>query len=354
MKNYSQKTFISIILTFSLLFSFSVIVCAQDSFAVGEVSTNAGEKKNGFIIVPAFNDEPEIKIPITVINGEKDGPVLALIAGVHGYEYPPILAMQRVGKKLEPSGLSGAVIIVHVANVPSFLRRTIYYNPYDWKNLNRVFPGKVDGTNTERIAYHITKEVIDRCDYLIDNHCGDGNEDLTTYLYCTELGDPELDRKTRELAVNYGFKIIVHETNRPRDRAASVYCANTALLRGKPAITIESGKVGRTDEEDVIAIVKGTYNTLVHLNMIEGKIESFDEPIWVQRLEILRSDYTGLFYPLVKRGEHVEKNELLGYVTDFFGNVLQKVKAPYSGMVMYVIATPPMNEGEPLVSVGGF
>ena len=225
------------VLVLSLLIP--VIIYGQD-FKVGEVITKPGEKSSGYIIAPAGDDSGEVRIPVTVVNGIKAGPVLALVAGVHGYEYPPVLAMARLSQMLDPMQLSGKVIIVHVANVPSFLKRTVYYNPYDWKNFNRVFPGKIDGTCSERSAYQITKEVIDQCDYLIDMHCGDGNEDLMPYLYCTEVGDQELDRKTRELAINFGMKVIVHETDRPKDTAESVYCGNTALLKGKPAITIES------------------------------------------------------------------------------------------------------------------
>lgn len=346
------------ILSFGVMLSF-VCVCfntalSQRVLQVGGVTANPGEKKSGFIMVPAGTDGPEVRIPVTVVNGAKAGPVLALTAGVHGYEYPPVLALQRLKKQLEPSQLSGAVIMVHVANMPSFMKRTVYYNPHDWVNLNRAFPGKVDGSMCERIAYQITNEVIDQCDYLIDNHCGDGNEDLMPYLYCTEVGDPSLDKKTRDLAVNYGFKVIIHETDRPKDKAASVYCANTALLRGKPAITIESGKLGRTDEEDIVRIVDGTYNTLKHLNMIAGKPELLFEPVWVEQLTVIRSEHDGLFYPLVHRGHHVQKDEMVGYLTDFFGNVIQEVKAPYDGIILYIIATPPMSKGEPMVSIGGF
>jgi predicted deacylase len=337
-----------------LLFIFLNQVSAQKTIRVGEVSTNPGEKKSGFIVVPAGNDGPEHKIPITVINGKKAGPVLALIAGVHGYEYPPVLALQRVGKKLDPSTLTGSVIIVHVANMPSFLKRTIYYNPHDWVNLNRAFPGKIDGTMCERIAYQITNEVIEHCDYLIDNHCGDGNEDLMPYLYCMVTGNPELDKKTRAFAENYGMKLMIHDTDRPKDKNASVYCSNTALVRGKPAITIESGKLGQTDEEDVVRIVRGTYNSLKHLKMLPGKPERIADPVWVQKYTIIRSEHDGLFYPIVHRAHHVQKGELVGYLTDFFGNKIQDVIAPYDGIVLYVVGTPPMAKGEPMASIGQF
>jgi len=274
---------------------------------------------------------------------------------VHGYEYPPVLAMTRLAKSLDPADISGKVIIVHVANIPSFIKRTIYYNPYDWKNLNRVFPGKVDGTSSERIAYQITKEVIDQCDYLIDNHCGDGNEDLMQYLYCTETGDARLDELTRGLAVNFNLKVIVHETGRTKDIKNSMYVSNTALLRGKPAISTEAGKLGGTDEEDIKTLLRGNYNILKHLKMLKGETEILYKSVWVQEYTIIKSEHEeGLFFPLVSRGYHVQKGEKVGYLTDYFGNTLQEVFAPYNGIILYIIATPPMAEGEPMVSIGRF
>lgn len=349
------KTRIHRIAINAVLIIISLTTFAQQPFTVGEVSTQPGEKESGYLKVPAGEDCGEINIPITVINGIDKGPVLALFAGVHGYEYPPVLAMMRLAKKLDPAELSGKVIIVHVANIPSFLKRTIYYNPYDWKNLNRVFPGIIDGTSSERIAYQLTKEVIDQCDYLIDNHCGDGNEDLVQYLYCTETGDPELDEKTKGLAVSFNLKVIVHETGRTKDANNSMYVSNTALLRGKPAISTEAGKLGRSDEEDVQTMLRGNVNILKHLNMIEGEPVMLFESVWVQEYTIVRSEHNeGLFFPLVSRGDHVQEGELVGYLTDYFGNTLQKVNAPYNGIILYIIATPPMSKGEPMVSVGRF
>lgn len=346
---------LSIIITFSFLFIFSFPVFGQNTLKVGEVNVNPGEKKSGFIIVPPGEDSGIVKIPVTIINGAEEGPVLALIAGVHGYEYPPVLAMTELAKNLDPADITGKVIIVHIANVPSFLKRTIYYNPYDWKNLNRVFPGKVDGTNTERIAYQITKEVIDQCDYLIDNHCGDGNEDLMQYLYCTETGNPKLDEAIRGLAINFNLKVIVHETGRTKDINNSMYVSNTALIRGKPAISTEAGKLGGTDVEDVIALIRGNYNILKHLKMIDGEPELLFKSVWVQEYTIIRSEHeAGLYFALVSRGDHVQKNELVGYLTDYFGNTIQEVFSPYDGIILYIIATPPMSEGEPMVSIGRF
>src|SRR5579884_3738584 len=132
--------------------------------------------QSGFIEIPAAGDAAT-RIPVTTIEGAS-GPVLALVAGNHGYEYPPILALQGLRAELSEADIRGTVIMVHVANMPSFLGRTVYFSPVDGKNLNRCYPGGASGTVSERIAHAITREVIAEADCLLDLHCGDGNESL--------------------------------------------------------------------------------------------------------------------------------------------------------------------------------
>ena len=326
---------------------------AQQSFKVGDVTAGPGEKRSGFIRVPAGTDCDAFGIPVTVIRGAKPGPVLALTAGVHGYEYPPILALQRLRREIEPAELSGTLILVHVMNLQSFLKRTTYYNPMDWKNQNRAFPGKADGTVTERTAYQITREVIAQCDALIDNHCGDSNEDLTPYVYCTATGNPAVDKKTKSLAESFGFAMIIHQRAEPGTPDAA-WCAHSALFKGKAALTVECGKLGRTDEEYTRAIANRCRNAMKHLGMIPGQPEVLSQPVWVQRTTYIRSEHEGLFYALVRGGQHVEKGQMVGYLTDFFGNTIQEAFAPVDGIVMYAITTPPMSKGEPMVKIGSF
>lgn len=118
---------------------------ATERLTIGPITVERGEKRSGFLDVPTGPDG-EARIPVTVVHGARPGPVLALIAGTHGSEYPPILALQRVRRDVDPARLAGTLILVHIANLPSFQRRTVYYGPADWKNLNRVYPGRIDGT----------------------------------------------------------------------------------------------------------------------------------------------------------------------------------------------------------------
>jgi hypothetical protein len=294
-------------------------------------------------------------IPITVFNGKQPGPVLGLVAGNHGYEYPPILALQMLRPhigRMTPRKLSGAVIMVHVANMPSFLGRTVYFSPLDQKNLNRVYPGNPDGTPSEKIAHAITTQVIEQCDYLLDLHCGDGNESLRPYVYQTVTADAALNARIAELVAHCGFDHIVIDRGRPTDPAASLYCSNTAVTRGKPAVTVEAGFLGVPDEKSAKMIAAGVENVLRYLKITSGTAKPIKKPVFLDPAPVILSPETGLLYPRVKRDETVKKGAVLAHITDFFGKKIADVKSPVAGIVLYIVATPPITKGQPIGCVG--
>ncbi len=327
-------------------------VSAQGRVAVAGVSAMPGTLASGAIEVAAGAGDSGTSIPITVINGISAGPTLALVAGTHGMEYVPIVALQRLRTGIDPRTLRGTVILVHVANMPSFLGRTIYYSPVDGKNLNRVFPGKADGTISERIAFAITREVIARATHVVDLHCGDGNESLRPYTYWITSGDPNVAGAARDMALAFGLERIVVDGGRPTDPAASVYLSNTAITRGKPALTTETGGVARVDEESVALVERGVAGLLAHLGMTRQGPPPVASPVWIEPSEVLRAGATGLFYPAVERGQMVRKGAAVGRITDFHGQTLERIIAPFDGEILYVIATPPITKGEPVAMVG--
>lgn len=325
---------------------------AQAPFTLAGVTAQPGTTVSGELRVPARASEPGTTIPFSILNGTKPGPVLLLSAGVHGYEYPPILALQRLRKTLDPREISGTVIMIHVANMPSYLKRTIYYSPIDGKNLNRVFPGKPDGTLSERIADVLTREAIQKATHLVDLHCGDGNESLRPYSYWVTTGEAKVAEEGRLLALAFGLDHIVVDRSRPTDPAASLYFSNTAITRGKPGLTIESGSQGGTDEASVVLIERGVAGVMKHLKMRATGPDPVAHPIWIGRNEVLTSTATGIFYPAVERGHTVAEGTLVGTITDFSGKTLQEIRAPFAGEVLYVLGTPPISEGEPIAFIG--
>lgn len=328
------------------------ITAAQAAFSVGPVTAAPGTMASGTLAVPAGGTDKGTTIPFTIINGASAGPVLALVAGTHGMEYVPILALQRMRTAIDPKTLRGTIIMVHVANMPSFLGRTVYYSPVDGQNLNRVFPGKADGTLSERIADTITREIIDRSTQVVDLHCGDGNESLRPYSYWVTTGDPKVAEEGKAMALAFGLDHIVVDRERPTDPKATQYLSNTAIIRGKPGLTTETGAVAGTDESDIALVERGVAGLMRHLGMRADGPAPVANPVWIDQNVVLRASVTGIFYPVVKRGDTVKKGSPFGRITDFHGNTLEDVTAPFDGEVLYVVATPPVSKGEPLGMVG--
>lgn len=325
---------------------------ARAQLSIGPVVARPGEKVSGYIDVPAGVDSAT-RIPVSVIQGRTPGPVLALVAGTHGMEVAPIVALQRLRATVNPAELRGTLVLVHVANLPSFVHRTIYRNPWDQKNLNRVYPGSPNGTVTERIAHLITREVIDKCDYLVDMHAGDGNEALRPFTYWNRLGlDPRVDSIAREMALAWGNDHIYIDTSRPKDLARAAYTQNTAHIKGKPAITAEAGYMGLPEEAMVAKNLESALRLMRYLGMIPGPVELLEAPVWFERTEVLTAPASGTWHSAVAMGVTVAKGALLGRLTDYFGRSIAEIRAPFGGVVLYTIGSPAMSKGEPVAMVG--
>jgi predicted deacylase len=325
---------------------------AQQAFTVGPVTAQPGTVAAGTIQIAARAGDSGTTIPITVVHGASAGPVLALIAGTHGMEYVPIVALQRLRDKIDPKTLKGTIVMVHVANMPSFLGRTIYYSPVDGKNLNRVYPGKADGTISERIAETITREIIGRATHVVDLHCGDGNESLYAYSYWITTGEPRVAETSRAMALAFGLDHIIVDKDRPTDPAASLYTTNTAVTRGKPGLTTETGGMAIVDEASIQLINRGVSGVMKHLGMRADGPAPIAKPVFLERTEVVRAGVTGVFYPAVERGHVVKKGAPLGRITDFHGKTIEEVVAPFDGQILYVIGTPPITKGEPVAAMG--
>ena len=333
-----------------LVCSSATLFVSAAGFTVGELTAQRGEQLSGFIKVPAGTDEGS-EIPLTITHGVNDGPVLALIAGIHGYEYPPITALQSVRAQLDPTTLSGTIIMVHIANMPSFMGRTVYYGPVDGKNLNRTFPGDPEGSLSQRIAHLLTTEVIDRADYLVDLHAGDGNEPLRPYVYMPVTGDAAFDAKIEGLAVAFGLDHIVMDTGPQSASGPSLFTDQTAIERGIPAITTETGQSGSNDPYWVGLAEWGIWNVLRHLNMIAEEEVANTGITWLSDYTVIKSPQSGIFRAVTREGYAVAVGANLGVLFDFFGNELTTIRAHFPGVVNYVISTPPVGEGEPVAMI---
>jgi predicted deacylase len=329
------------------------LAAAQDrkTFKVGTASAARGQKVTGTIDVPPGIDGG-LNIPVAVVHGAKPGPVLALVAGSHGTEYTSIIALEKLIARLNPADISGTVIIVPLINIPSFEQKVPHLNPVDKKSMNRFYPGKMDGTQTERASFLITKQVVEQCDHLIDLHGGDTDESLRPYSYWTKTGNEKQDQISREMVLAFGLDHIIISADRPKDPQASRYLENTATTRGKPSITVEAGHAGTVETDDVNVLIDGCLNVMRYLKMMAGAATTVQHPVWIERIATVASEQTGIFYTLVKRGTYVEQGMKIGYVTDYFGNVSFEARAPVAGVVLYVCAVPSMTKGATIANIG--
>lgn len=328
-------------------------------FVVGNLQAEPGTRVSGYLTVNSEN--PANNIPITIINGAEQGPTLALIAGVHGSEYVPIVALQTLRATINPEALNGRIILVHLANPESFFSRTVYYHPGDRQNLNRQFPGNVDGTITAQIAATLTKEVIDRADYLVDMHAGDGNEQLAPYIYMLITGDDALDEKIKKMALAFGIDTILKTDVRNDDRDNPQFTDVTAAFRGVPAITTETGQLGETGEASINLAINGVFKLMEALKMRPSSntiVEYRPHPElstrhirWLDGYEVITAPTSGAFHQGVDAGSIVVKDAIIGEIRDVFGEPLNTIKAPFNGWVNYIVGTPPITKGEPIVMI---
>lgn len=318
---------------------------------VRSLSAAPGEKISGNVAIKTAS--AETKIPLTIVHGTQPGPTLLVIAGVHGSEYSPIIATQRLGPQLNPQKISGTVILVHIANMPAYLGRTVYISPLDGKNLNRIFPGKANGTITDRIAYFLTNELYPLADAVLDMHSGDGNEQLIPSWtgYYGKAGTDEVIKASRAMAHAFGLSHIVEFQWQYEDVKDAIWGGSAAVARGIPSVDVEAGGMGIFNESAVEEIIEGVRRVMAHLGMTAERFTPVTEATVIREREYIGAPQDGSWVPLIDAGTVVSKGDLIGYMTDWYGNRVFEAYAPIDGLLLLRLEAPPVKEGETLAVV---
>ena len=341
-------------MTWTSILPVALAVCAAASAAdvtFGTATARSGQRANGFLAVPAGADAAA-NLPVIVINGARPGPVLALISGAHGTEYASILAMHKLARSVDPGSLSGTLVVLPLLNLASFAQMVPHLNPVDGKSMNRLYPGKADGTQTERISWAVTKQVLEKSDYTIDFHGGDLDENLRRYSYWADTGQSKLDSVSRGMVLAFGLDHIIIQRNRTPAANGAVTVSRQAQNMGKPTIVVEAGHAGTTLAEDVDVLVEGSLNVMRHLHMLPGTAPPVEHPVWIGNPAVVASDRDGFFHPLVTPEGYVRKGMKIGYATDAFGERIADFTAPLSGVVIYIRAVPSLKKGDNVAYIG--
>ncbi len=325
---------------------------AHPTFTVGTATATRGQKAFGVIHVPPGSDAG-YDIPVAVVHGARPGPVLAVVSGAHGTEYASIAAVEELitSPHVDPAHLAGTLILVPIVNVNSFEKMTPHVNPTDNKSMNRYYPGSAGGTQTDRASLVITKEVVDKCDHLIDLHGGDLDENLRPYSYWTVTGNQAQDDFSKQMVLAFGLDHIIIAADRPKDPNASRYLENTASVRGKASFAAEAGRSGPVDPGDVRLLEEGVRRVMAQLKMTSDRFPAPKPPIWVETVTV-SAERDGMFWPAVDRDAKVAKGSKLGTVSDLLHQQPQDITSPDAGIVMFVRALPTLHKGDTIASVG--
>lgn len=316
---------------------------AEQPFQLGDVTVRRGEKYQGDI---SFANG-DIVLPGTIICGKLPGKTMLITGGVHSGEYVGIQACVELGAELQPEKTVGTIVILKVLNRPAFENRAGSLGLSDGKNLNRVFPGNPNGTEMERLAWAITKEVYPKVDYYIDLHSGDDFEALTPYVYYAGKAAQEVTEVSRKMAEQVDVPYMV------RSMVSSGGAYNYAASKGIASILLERGGMGAWTSEEVNSDKRDVRNILSSLGMyqIRRDVRNY-VPMEVTDVCYQAASEDGLWYPAAKPGDMVAEGALLGTIRDYNGKLRETCRAEYTGVVLYQTGSLQVTEGGPVVAYG--
>ena len=320
----------------------------RSTVRIRDVEASRGTKAEGWLAIGDTAGGP-IRVPVVVLNGSEDGPTLCLTAGVHATEYAPIAAVMELIQSIDPVRLRGAVIAVPVTNLRMFESRTGFTSPLDGLNLNKIAPGRSDGSISEILADVMLREVIGAAEYHIDFHAGDLGEELYPFAGYSLTGRRDLDAKGEALARAFTPLLI---SLSPPDSSIPPFAGSlnhAATRNGVVSILAEAGGNGTLDDADVRVHVDGARQVMRHLGMIDGPAAPPGKRVAARDRVVVRAKRAGLLRLTARIGDDIEAGQELGEIRDVFGAVVERVCATGSGIVGLVWAHKVVNTGDPIL-----
>lgn len=304
----------------------------------------SGERATINLPVAKLYTHTNLAMPVHVINGRRDGPTLFVCAAIHGDEINGVEIIRRLIKLPLLSRLRGALIAIPIVNVHGFLDRSRYLP--DRRDLNRSFPGTERGSLAARIANLFMAEIVEQSNFGIDLHTGG--------LHRTNL--PHIrahldDERTARIATAFGTPVMINADVRDGS------LREAAVEKGLPMLLYEAGEALRFDEVSIRAGVRGIVNVLRELEMLppsRSRRKRPYRPVVARSSSWVRAPESGIFRATVPIGARVEKDGLLGLVSDSFGDTEIEVRAPAEGIVIGRTNLPLVHEGEALFHLARF
>lgn len=302
------------------------------------MDVRSGELEFGSLNVGKLRDGSAVSIPLMVMNGKSEGPVLWMDAAIHGNEIPGIEVIRRIMREeVSPKELKGKIAASPVLNPFAFQAGTNWTPLYEGTgnaDLHAVFPGNETGGLNEQVAHRIFAELIMKSDYYISFH--------SNYYPAIEFIPLTVCENRKVLAASIGmaqaFGLPLSEI-----RGATGWPVYNAQQTGIPAMIVELLAHGYLDERSIRIGVLGTKNVLRHLGMLEGEIEPLPDLKVAPGLYgrgFIYSKHGGLVHFLKGAGDWIEKGEVITFIRDVYGDKVEEVRTSVPGYIRTVLFGP--------------
>jgi hypothetical protein len=309
-------------------------------FEIGGEQVKAGEVKVVQIPLPGLHSETPIYMPVHVIHGHREGPVLFLSAAIHGDEINGVEIIRRILSLSHLKRLKGTILAVPVVNVYGF-NAHIRYLP-DRRDLNRCFPGQEEGSMAGRVAHIFMSEVVARADVGIDLHTAAIHRDNFPQIRA-DLQHEHLNT----LARSFSAPVLLHSATPEgtlRKAAADI---------SVPVMVYEAGEALRFDEVSIRVAVRGILNVMRELGMMaKGKARKVKPPVLLRSSSWIRASQSGILRAQAKLGDMIHKGDVLGLISDPAGKTDIAIEANSDGIIIGRTNIPLVYEGEALFHIG--
>jgi predicted deacylase len=304
-----------------------------------EIAPGKGAQLN--LDVARLHTRTPILVPVIVERAKIDGPVVLLMAGLHGDEINGIEIIRRVLRKGFNKPQCGTIICLPVFNIFGFLN--VKRELPDGRDLNRSFPGSENGSLASQFAYHFMKEIAPHVDYVIDFHTGAAQRNNFPQIRCL-LNDVA----SIELAKIFNPPFILHSSHIAKTIRESI------VKKGKMMLLFEGGKTNSIEEMVVEEGLNGVKRILSHLGMRTFKIDISKDrkPYFLGESKWMRSPNSGMFQAVVVNGAEVKKGDVIGMVTDPYGKFEKRVKAIADGFIICLNESPVVYKGDAIFHIG--
>ncbi len=304
------------------------------SITIGDATIAPGRRQRLELPIARLPTQTLLSLPVTVVNGRYDGPCLWLSAAIHGDEINGVEVIRQVLATVKPNTLHGRLIAVPIVNIFGFIEQSRYLP--DRRDLNRSFPGSKRGSLAARLAHLFMTEVVAHCNYGIDLH-------TASYHRCNlpqirgDLGNID----TYAIAKAFGAPIMIHASTRDGS------LRQAAAKQGIPVLLYEAGEALRFDADAIATGVSGVMRVMSALGM--QTFDTLSSPlasVEIRETKWVRASRSGILHSLVNLGDRVQKKQLLGRITDAFGEKSGKVDSSHAGIVIGYTKNPLVNQGD--------